>query len=543
MLMSLEERAHLEQLLGMHTRNVHELEAQLASFSIQKPLHLLNELEYERTCIEAIQRQLRPHDAPRPPSGDLQFVNQIEALNAVLNQPQANNFVIDAPAGYGKTRLLRELAIRLAQASWYIRTVSFSDSHIKPMSQNDAVSFIAQHFNVKHVGSAEDTGRRVAQILRQLNANKNISKDSQMGSVLILDAIEQISTGTHLRSYDELKSFLHGLREGSSVFQNYTLRIILAGRYIGQYISISGDSIVINLKPFDINVIRQAISTFFESQQSEMSFERCGELAQHILYITGGHPEMVKKLLMDESIGIVQHQTIDLRKWRTDYLDDIRQKIVEPVIENIRGDLPGKLWAAIEVLCVYRRIYRYIIKQLLAQEISGYTTHFELIDDLKKARLIKHTGSSFEDGILRPAMVRWLQFSAPERFTRYCRIAHDILIAQLQNPAEGMTRAYVLKELLYIAVIEQYQIALTSDEELRRAHVQAIGATMAQHIRALLSNGLDRDGLEDLFDDLLNSLRADAELAFLFDYTFGAIQPYAAFVSNMCDIAAFGGQI
>jgi hypothetical protein len=537
--MSLDEREHLEQLLQIHTRNAQELEAQLAAAGIQKPLHLLNELDYERTRIEALQRQLRPNNTPSPPSGDLQFVNQIEALNAVLNQPQANNFVIDAPAGYGKTRLLHELAIRLAQAGWYIRSLSFSDSHVKPMSQHDALGFIAQHFNIKPADSAEDAGRRIAQTLRQISIKKSAANESRLGAVLILDSIEQITTDTHLKSYNEMKALLHGLREGSSVFQNYTLRIILAGRYIGQYISIAGDSIVITLKPFDISVIRQAISTFFEHQESEMSFERCGELAQHILYITGGHPEMVRLLLVDDTIGIMQHQTIDLKKWRTTHMDDIRARIVEPTIARIRSDLPDKLWHAIEVLCVFRRIYRFIIKQLLGQEIQGYATHFELIDDLKKARLIRHSGSSFEDGILRPAIVRWLQRSVPERFAAYCQRAHDILASQLLNPAEGMTRAYVLKELLYCAVAQRYEIALGDDDDLRRQHCDAVHEAMAQHIRSLLSSGLDRDGLEDLFDDLLNSLRADAELAFLFDYTFGTVRPYDAFVSRMCDPDAF----
>jgi len=261
---------------------------------------------------------------------------------------------------------------------------------------------------------------------------------------------------------------------------------------------------VITLKPFDINVIRQAISTFFEHQASGMSFERCGELAQHILYITGGHPEMVRQLLVDDDVGIMQHQTIDLKKWRTTHLDDIRARIVEPTIARVRADLPDKLWHAIEVLCVFRRIYRFIIKQLLGQEIQGYATHFELIDDLKKARLIRHSGSSFEDGILRPAIVRWLQCSVPERFAAYCRRADEILAAQLLNPAEGMTRAYVLKELLYLAVAERFEVALGDDDALRRQHCDAIQATMAQHIRSLPANGLDHDGLEDLFDDLLS---------------------------------------
>jgi hypothetical protein len=533
--MSLDERSHLQQLLAYHSRNAQEFEAQLANFGREQPPHLLSELAYERTCIEALQRQLRPHGSPPPPTGDLLFVNQIEALTAVLNQPQASNFVIDAPAGYGKTLLLKELSVQLVQAGWYVRSVAFSDAPARPLSHLEVIASIARHFNIQPADSAEDIGRRIAQELRQRSAAQAAGKDAMLGSVLIFDTLEQITTDTHLRSYDALKALLRGLREGSSAFPPHSLRLIMAGRYIGQYLSISGDSIVVNLKPFDRGVIGQAIATFFASQGVELSFERGAEMAQHILYITGGHPAMIKQVLMDEQVGLLHHQALDLRTWRADSFDDIRDRIVAPMVSAIRRDLPEKLWGAIEVLCVYRKVHRVILKQLLAQEIQGYSTHFELVDDLKKARLIRHTGSTFTDGILRPTVVRWLQHTALDRFAHYCGIAQRIFAAQLGDPAEGMTRAGVLAELFYLALIQEQAAALSDDEELRRSRFAALHDTMAGHLRTLQPGSADRDTLKELFDDLLNALRADAELAFLFDYTFGTFQSYDTFVSTLCD--------
>ena len=156
--MSLEERARLEQLLERHSRTAQQLEARLAGS--RTPLHVLSELEYERICIEAVQRQLRPPGAPAPASGDLQFVNQIDALSAVLNQPQANNFVIDAPAGYGKTRLLNELAIRLVQSGWYVRFISLHSANAHSQAPAAAIDTIARHFDVDISGGRKRPGER-----------------------------------------------------------------------------------------------------------------------------------------------------------------------------------------------------------------------------------------------------------------------------------------------------------------------------------------------------------------------------------------------
>ena len=203
--MSAKDRAHYEELLAIYEENVRKLEVQEANFGNQTPLHILIELDQARTNVEAIKRQLNPNDAPASPSDDLQFVNQQEALNIVLSQPQANNFVIDTPAGYGKTRLLKELSIRLTQREWYIRTISFETSHVKPINQHDAISFIARHFDLKHTGTAEEMGRKVAERLRRLSASNQ--GQHAIGSVLILDSVEHITSTEPGKPYHEIRSF------------------------------------------------------------------------------------------------------------------------------------------------------------------------------------------------------------------------------------------------------------------------------------------------------------------------------------------------
>jgi hypothetical protein len=538
--MSPGDRAYLDRLLEIHQENVRKLELQKAQFGAQAPLHILNELDHENTQIEAIERQIHPNDAPSSPSDDLQFVNQLEALDAVLSQPQANNFVIDAPVGYGKTRLLKELSIRLAQRDWYIRTISFDTSHVKPLTEHDAIGFVARHLDIKQIGDAEEMGRKVAEHLHQMSVNSAAHRNAT-GTVLILDSIEQVSTTGSIKIYHELRAFFEGLRRASEFFDRYTLRIILAGRYISRHISIPGDSIVINLRPFDLSVIRQAIDRFFEKQGVMLSIVRSRDLAQHVLYLTGGHPEMIRRVLMEQDIGLVHNQTIDLKKWMSLYTNDIRTRIVKPTIDSIRGDIPQDLWNVLEALSVFRRFNRHILKQLPPREITGYTTHFELIDGLKQARLIKHTGSYFEDGVLRPSIVRWLQFFYPDRFQKYCQTADDILAGQLSRPVEGMTRAYILKELLYIALIRRYQIVLHEDAEARETSLRSLYEMILGHIRTIRASGLDRDGLEEILDDLLNALQDDADLSFLFDYIFDHLQSYSTFIHKICDVEALEG--
>ena len=73
-LSSAEERAHLEQLLNIHRRNLQELEKQAAGFGpLYVPLHLSNQIEVEQQEIQRIEQRLAelPETlaSPTPPPG------------------------------------------------------------------------------------------------------------------------------------------------------------------------------------------------------------------------------------------------------------------------------------------------------------------------------------------------------------------------------------------------------------------------------------------------------------------------------------------
>jgi Tol biopolymer transport system component/formylglycine-generating enzyme required for sulfatase activity len=53
-----QEIAHLQKLRAKHRKNIHTLEEQLANYSIDQPLHLLNKLEFEREQLRRVEERL-----------------------------------------------------------------------------------------------------------------------------------------------------------------------------------------------------------------------------------------------------------------------------------------------------------------------------------------------------------------------------------------------------------------------------------------------------------------------------------------------------
>jgi hypothetical protein len=58
--------AHLQDLLKTHEGNLHYLESQAASFGLNRPLYLLNQIEYERAEIERLKQDLSALEETQP---------------------------------------------------------------------------------------------------------------------------------------------------------------------------------------------------------------------------------------------------------------------------------------------------------------------------------------------------------------------------------------------------------------------------------------------------------------------------------------------
>lgn len=62
-----EQRAHLQKLLETHRRNLRQLEERAASWGLDQPLSLINQMEYERAEIERLELDILTLEEPQPP--------------------------------------------------------------------------------------------------------------------------------------------------------------------------------------------------------------------------------------------------------------------------------------------------------------------------------------------------------------------------------------------------------------------------------------------------------------------------------------------
>lgn len=532
---------HTQRLITIYTRRLQKLLEQKAALGIQTPAYILVEID----DIERILASLRNPGQIRPNtdmSGNLRFQNQIEALNAVMGQTQIGNFIIEAPAGYGKTYLLEELKMRMLDAGWYVQMISLRQRDTQPENQHQALDFIKEtlgiidRLDIDTPGYAESSGYKVANALHTMSIDPDTKLGSK-GAFLFLDSAELMFKNRLERPYGEIKAFFLGINQASADFDDFKVRVIISGRYIVDDRMLALNAPAIHLKVFDLNVVRQAVDSFLVDRVKKRSYSWTESFAKHVLYLTGGHPLMIRELLTKEFNHYIQAPKLDM--WLIDAEDRIKNNIIIPTVNEIRKDIPegDTLWEDLLRLSVFRRFNKQIIRMLLPNKQEK---PFQYTDKLERYSLVTRDESFYKDGVLRPAMVRWLQATAYPKLKEYCAAARAILTDQLQHPSvDGFRPPAVVRELLYIALLELHPLAIdAADSDIKQSNA-VLSTYMLGYIELLRQLAQIYD-VEELLHDLRSALLGDSEVVFLYDYIFrrranGAEVPadYSVFVHSL----------
>lgn len=525
-----------ERLLQIYKRRVDVLHEQKAKFGSFIPPHIEIELEDAEKTIKELEnlsnrRQISIQE------GNLQFQNQIDAVNAIINQRQIGSFVIDAPAGYGKTYLLEELRLRLVQDGWYVRLLSFRKSKASVANQQGAIDFICDSLGIQQATEPSKVGYAVANTLRTKTSG---TLGDVKGAFLLLDSAELMFRDRLESPYTKIKQFFAGLNKASADFDNFRVRVIVAGRYIVDDRLMAIDVQPIQLKVFDLNIVQQAVDSYLEDRQNRRKHEWNEEFAKHVMYVTGGHPQMIRQLLTTEFENYTT--AIDLEHWITAEKKNIEEHIITPTIAEIRKDIPDgdALWEDLLRLCVFRKFNKQIIRDLFPQRIEK---PFQYTDRLERYGLVTRDESFYKDGVLRPAMVRWLQFTDNSKLASCCGAAYAIFEQQLLHPSyDGFRPPAIVRELLYVHLLELHPLALTSDTRMVQLEQAKLQEKMLGYVGQLRQLSDDYD-IEELIYDLRRALLSDGEIRFLYNYLFRyrgeagrpSGQPdFAGFVHDIC---------
>lgn len=527
---------YTHHLINVYRRRLQKLLDRQEALGARAPMYISIEVEDIKRIITLLENP----DQARPAasiSENLRFQNQIEALNAVLGQNQIGNFIIEAPAGYGKTYLLEELKLRLIHEGWYVQMISLRHADIPPNSQHDALAYISDVLGNHDQSDMLGAGFTAANMLRGLSTDTT-TKLASRGAFLLLDSAEFLFKNRIETPYSNIKDFFVGINQASAEFENFKVRVIIAGRYIvdDRLLAINAPSI--RLQVFNLNVVQQAIDTFLSDRATKRTYTWTESFAKHVLYLTGGHPLMIKQLLMREFDYYMQTPNLDT--WLVNATERIKNNIIVPVITEIRKDIPDgdTLWGDLLRLSIFRRFNKPIIRLLFP---NLQEKPYEYTDRLERYSLVIREESFYKDGVLQPAMVRWLQTTAYDDLKQYCQEARSIFTHQLINPSiEGFRAPAIVRELLYIHLLELHRIAIYAPHSSIEQENRQLKTTMLNYIDILRQQDRMYD-LEELMHDVRSALLSDNELFFLYDYIFRrrATSPedppdYAMFVHSVC---------
>lgn len=272
------------------------------------------------------------------PVNESRYHNQVEAINKVTAR-RGTSFVLDAPAGYGKTAFLQEIDLRFSD--W--RPIHISLKNVT--AREEIVRLLAQELwpedSQRPSSTRLDSLNDLLFSLTSCNAGLTIQFDD-IDKIHDQDLVGWISTDLCMRLKERLETVCNG-----------EYRIFLAGRSVRKRLSGYGNHQRIEIKPFNRNSIQELLNkTTNRVMKEKLSKERDYELwlVNHFIRLSGGHPGAAIKLLNE-----IDHEAWKPSPEATEDVDKpVFKKHVEVALKDILGELNQEYDDLVRQLSIYR---------------------------------------------------------------------------------------------------------------------------------------------------------------------------------------------
>jgi hypothetical protein len=531
------EAERLKKLLDILTSRFGEAELRTLAFVIrgvgayddlrgqtrkEKALSLLELLTYRdriRDLVEYIE-EFRPdidlselETEPKPePARRVKFVNRVAEIDLIVDSRAPQYQLVDAPAGYGKTELLKEIATRYQKQGWLCIYVEMPRR--KTFSLEDVVTAIAEvgkcHIaDVQQFATAGEWARKMGYqvagcLLEHLKEIQRLKKVRAEGVILLLDSVELIGDSAARLLLSELVPGIHEGLQSAGIQSPF--RAIFAGRHIsGRWAGLA--PLILSstvLTPFDFSVVRHTVKDFVAEAGVSLPAENVARIASHLMHLTGGHPGCMATILSEFQFG-----------WPADtYLLEREtqhfQKVVLPVVDEIRR---VHLRDELGTLSVCRRFIPRLLRGLIERGLIQHDDEYRLADELAATYLVTRKHGFLQDDITRRLLAMWLRHEKTNHFIKICQAAREIYADHLSNPTTARPEIVAIELLYQDLQLGYYQQA--SNTRQKRAELgEKFFAALDDHLRTLIA---ERNARE-MMDNLIDALENDWEFQFVINY-------------------------
>jgi hypothetical protein len=368
------------------------------------------------------------------------FTNREDEISQLISEFAPAYYLVDAPAGYGKTALLETLEKQFTKKEWVCARASFQDGD----NFNDVATTLADVFGVtlpKNDTIPLSPGVRLGSVLYQKFENLN---NDVPGVVLLIDLDKKPS----IKIVQELMKVIRTAREifGGLFFfigGHNRFRVVLAGRNLATRPEIRDSELpfsVLRLSPFSYDVIQKTVRQY-RPKDTERSIK---DLSAHLFYMTGGHPGCIIKLLHLSEIQVLSSQLSneqDEQIWKT----VVRKELLD-IRDGLYKNSP-ELMSLSDQLGILRILDYFILRRMrepLKDKIQ--MDEYQLADQLTSTYLLDWKGRVLRDDIARRLLTIGLRHEY-EDFSTRCRDARKLCAERLKQPNTQMPERWLIEYL------------------------------------------------------------------------------------------------
>jgi hypothetical protein len=437
--------------------------------------------------------------APQARTLHVPFQNREDEMRDILSSFAPAYFLLDAPAGYGKSVLLERLTQRFEENDWvaaYICLDEHGDVH-------QLVSGLAYQLGVECAIDGLDISGCGRQLAAALKRDK-LDEITRKGLVLLVDLDRKPARDILDHFVDQfIPAVQKSLRQLEFFLTRHNrFRVILAGRHLAKHAT-SGDIPlrILQLTPFDYKVVLETMRTLFP-RDTRASVT---QLAAHLMHVTGGHPGCIAHCLRSyEAYG----ETPD--EFLGGHAEELWMDVIGPVVQHVRDNISQDLWYVFDRLSVYRYLDYGLLDALVKDEGEDFGNSIELADKLTSTFLLSWHGRLLQDDITRRLLAIRLR-EEEERFPEWCRQAQQICANHIQRPTTQSPEMWAIEFL--------YQVLQEHAPEIHDAEQRAsLGERFFDKVSQALTWLLDGRQKEIELRALKEALENDWEFRFTVDY-------------------------
>ncbi len=473
----------------------------------------------QKECDEILQalRDLKngsqpPDSEASPQTNRIPFTNREDEIRTILSPLAAAYYAVHAPAGYGKTELLKQLDIRFHEYNWDCVYVSIGEQ----MTAIDLANTIAQELGIEDLFHQNIELPPELRIAGALKRQWSEPEKSEEGLVLLID-VENLSAFSVANEIVE--KFIPAIQKSLNVLEIFSkklksFRMILAGRYISKNIK-DGTLILKNfpLSTFDYSVVQSSVRESYLKQEDEQCI---AQISAHLMYFTGGHPDCIVQILQRYgNSGLTPDDFVI-------HFEQVIQRIVTQTIRNISASIPQevhKYYDTIKQLSVFRYLDTIILKHVMKTLTLPETIRNEhdFANKLTATYLITRSGRLIHNSITRRLLVMQLRKESQSPFPTQCQQARAIYAKRMQDVRVNEPERWIVEYLFQS--LQQYADEITTAET--RQHIRNIffEQDVPEAVRLFIEErNIPSDALREEMDVLIQKMDNDWEFRFTVNY-------------------------